>query len=194
MKKPQSNNSPRNSTNKSNTTSQDAPKQQFKKISEYGRQLADKQKVKNMYGLREKQFKIFFKRAQNVKEATGKALLSLLELRLDNIIYRLKLASTRLQARQLVVHGHFNVNNKRVFTPSITLRVNDTISLSEKSKNNEKITKELFDKTLSTGLKVPEWLELNKDIYFGRVLRAPVREDIHATINENSIVELYSKS
>lgn len=190
-----------NSANKSsskdggvNPSTSGGASKQYKKTSEYGRQLAEKQRVKRMYGLREKQFKLTFQRAEKAKGATGKVLLTLLESRLDNIVYRLKFSTTRRQARQMVVHGHFTVNGARVYSPSMTLDVNDVIELREKAKENKKFLDEVVEKPMAAGQKVPGWLELDKSQYLGRILRLPVREDIQATINENFIVELYSKN
>ncbi len=165
----------------------------FKKLSEYGKQLAEKQKVKKIYGVREKQFLRFFMIAKKSKESTGSTFLSLLERRLDNVVFRLKFASSRVQARQMVVHGHFNLNNKKASSPSIIVNANDVITLTKASIEKTELVKDVVVKQFSTGTKVPGWLELMTDNYSGRILRLPVREDIQATINENFIVELYSK-
>lgn len=168
-------------------------KQPMRKTTEYGRQLLEKQKVKHMYGVREKQFKRFFAIATKSREATGEALLTLLERRLDNVVFRLKYAATRIQARKLVVHGHFCVNGKKVSSPSYLVSVGDVITLSPRSAEKAGLMSEVVDKRLNSTVKVPEWLELNKQDRKGNVLRFPVRADIQAPINENSIVELYSK-
>jgi len=164
-----------------------------KKLSEYGMQLAEKQKVKDMYGMRERQFKRFFDIAAKSEEATGDMLLSLLERRLDNVLYRLKLASTRRQARQVIVHGHVMVNGKKVYSPSYLVSVNDLITLAPNVVDKKAFVEQVVDKRLKIGIKVPEWLELEKDARKGRMLRFPVRTDIQVPIEEHLIVELYSK-
>lgn len=163
------------------------------KVTEYGRQLQEKQKLKETYGMRERQFKRFFGLAIKSRSATGEMLLSLLERRLDNVLYRLKLVTTRVQARQIVVHGHVLVNGKKVTSPSYLVKVNDEVSLSERSMNKETFMKEVVDKRGAAGVKVPEWLEQDKKGRRGKVLRFPVRDDIQMPVNENAIVELYSK-
>jgi len=164
-----------------------------RKLTEYGRQLQEKQKVKEMYGMRERQFKRFFSIAHRSQEATGELLLTMLERRLDNVVYRLKLASTRSQARQLIVHGHVLVNGKKVYSPSILVAVNDEIKLSERSSAKAGLLSQVVDKRLNTGIKLPEWLEGDKKIRGGKVLRLPVRADIQTPVEESLIVELYSK-
>jgi len=173
-----------------------APQQQSKrpkKLSEYGVQLAEKQKVKEIYGMRDKQFSIFFKRAIKATGGTGENLLSFLERRLDNVLFRLKLSTTRAQARQVIVHGHVLVNNRKVYSPSYMVSVNDEISLSPLVMKKEKFIEQVIDKRLSVAIKVPEWLELNKKERKGTVIRNPIRSDIQAPIEEHLIVELYSK-
>lgn len=169
-----------------------APKR-MKKLSEYGKQLEEKQKVKSMYGMLEKQFKRFFKMAAKSQEAAGERLLSLLERRLDNTLYRLKLATSRAQARQITVHGHILVNGKKVYSPSYLVSIDDEISLAQNVAQKPEFLERVIDKRLNVGVKVPEWLELNKKDRKGRVLRLPVRSDIQAPIEEHLIVELYSK-
>lgn len=165
-----------------------------KKLSEYGKQLAEKQKVKEMYGLRERQFRRFFDIALHTREgATGENLLSLLERRLDNTLFRLKLATTRTQARQVIVHGHVKVNGKRVSSPSYLISVNDEISLANNVADKKAFLEQVIDKRLKMGIKVPDWLELEKNERVGRVLRNPARADIQVPIEEHLIVELYSK-
>ncbi len=164
-----------------------------KKLSEYGKQLLEKQKVKKMYGVREKQFRRFFKEAMRQQGAPGENLLSLLEQRLDNILYRLKLSVTRRQARQVIVHGHVLVNGKRVYSPSLLVNVGDTVSFVENVTSKTQFLEQVVDKRLNIGIKVPEWLELNKQDRKGQVLRRPVRSDIQVPIEEHMIVELYSK-
>jgi len=164
-----------------------------RKQSEYGRQLTEKQKVKETYGMRERQFRRFFGIARRSKEATGEQLLSLLERRIDNVVYRLKFASTRKQARQLVAHGHILINGKRVYTPSIIVSVDDVITLSPQTLKHESFLKDVVDKRLNTNVRVPDWLELDKAARSGRILRLPVRADVPLPVEENLIVELYSK-
>lgn len=164
-----------------------------KKLSEYGKQLREKQKVKTVYGMREKQFKRFFCIASKQKGVTGELLLSLLERRLDNVLFRLKMAFSRIQARQVIVHGHVNVNGKRVKSPSYFVKVNDVITLSERTLGSKVFLKDVIDKRLGMGIKVPEWLELQKADRKGIMLREPIRSDIIAPIEEHLIVELYSK-
>lgn len=155
-----------------------------RKLSEYGRQLEEKQKLKNMYGMREKQFRRFFTIAHKMEEATGEMLLSLLERRLDNVVFRLKLATTRTQARQIIVHGHILVNGKKVYSPSFLVSVNDTISLAPNVLEKAEFLAQVIDKRLNIGIKVPEWLELDKKDRKGIVLRYPVRLDIQGPIIE----------
>jgi small subunit ribosomal protein S4 len=169
-----------------------APKR-MRKSSEYGRQLSEKQKVRNEYGVRERQFKRFFGIAVKSEGAPGENLLSLLERRLDNAIFRLKLATTRQQARQIIVHGHVLVNNKKVYSPSYLVNVNDEISLAQNVANKAVFLEQVVEKRIKMGIKVPEWLELDKKERTGRVLRFPIRSDIQMPIEEHLIVELYSK-
>jgi small subunit ribosomal protein S4 len=170
-----------------------APVSNAKKSSEYGKQLKEKQKVKEMYGLREAQFRRFFMIAKKSKDSTGETLLTLLESRLDNILFRLKLAKTRLAARKIIVHGHVEVDGKRVYSPSIIVSVNSVIGLSEKIKAHANFIKNEVEVSLARSIRVPDWLELNREEYKGRILRQPQSVDIQATINVNAIVELYSK-
>jgi len=164
-----------------------------KKMSEYGRQLSEKQKVKHMYNMRERQFRRFFSIAVHTKGAPGDNLLSLLERRLDNVVFRLKMATSRKQARQLIVHGHMVVNGKKVSSPSYQVSVGDTITLSPSSLEQKAFLTQVVDKRLNLGIKVPEWLELDKKSYKGSVLRDPVRSDLQVPIEDHLIVELYSK-
>ena len=164
-----------------------------RRVSEYGRQLQEKQKVKHMYGLREKQFRRFFGIAVKREGAPGENLLSLLERRLDNTLYRLKMATSRSQARQVVVHGHVHVNGTRVHSPSYLVSVDDVVSLRDKTLDKKAFVEQVVDKRLKMGIKVPEWLELDKNARTGRVLRDPARADIQVPIEEHLIVELYSK-
>lgn len=164
-----------------------------KKLSEYGKQLQEKQKVKEMYGVREKQFKRFFGNAVKAAGVPGENLLNFLERRLDNIVYRLKFATTRTQARQVVVHGHVCVNGKKVTIPSFLVDTGDVVTLNERVLKKEAFMSQVVDKRAKVGIKVPEWLELDKKDRIGRVLRLPHRSDIQAPIEEHLIVELYSK-
>lgn len=171
-----------------------APRRSSRKSSEYGRQLSEKQKVKHMYGLREKQFRRFFAQAVKSREGVpGENLLSMLERRIDNVVYRLKLATTRTQARQIIVHGHVLVNGKKVSSPSYLVKTNDEVTLMPRVLEKPTFLEQVVDKRLNIGIKVPEWLELNKKDRSGKVLRNPVRADIQTPIDEHLIVELYSK-
>lgn len=159
-----------------------------RKPSEYGIQLREKQKVKRIYGVLEKQFKKYFQIASRKKAATGEAILSLLETRLDNVVYRLNLARTRYQARQMVSHGHVLVNGKVVTIPSFNVKIGDVITLSPKAANLDFIKKLSQD---SKDAQMPSWLE--KSALVGRVKSQPAREDIDIDINERLIVEYYSR-
>ena len=160
------------------------------KISEYGLQLREKQKVKRLYGLGEKQFRLFFHRADAGKGITGEVLLAILERRLDNVVYRFGFANSRAQARQLVKHNHFLVNGKKVNIPSYQIRAGDVLEIREKSKSVQAIT-DAVDAVVRRGM--PQWLELDKDNLKGTVKAMPVREDITMPVQENLIVEFYSK-
>lgn len=164
-----------------------------KKQSEYGKQLAEKQKVKGIYGVMEQQFRRFFAMARKAEGGAGENLLSLLERRLDNVVFRLKLSSTRLQARQVVVHGHVLVNGKKVYSPSYLVAPGDVITLAENVGQKEKFLEQVIDKRSGINVRVPDWLELNKEARKGVVLRKPVRDDVQMPIEEHLIVELYSK-
>lgn len=161
-----------------------------RKISDYGVQLREKQKVKRMYGLSEKQFHLFFERAERYRGITGTNLLVLLERRLDNVVYRLGFANSRAQGRQFVLHNHFRVNGKKVNIPSFLVKVGDSIELKEKSKKISVIADSL-EAVVRRG--IPQWLELEKEKNKGIVNGFPVREDITMPIQEQLIVELYSK-
>lgn len=164
------------------------------KLSEYGKQLREKQKVKVMYGMRERQFRRFFDVATRQKGVTGDILLSLLERRLDNVLFRLRMAFSRDQARKMIVHGHVAVNGQRVSSPSYIVKEQDVVAFCERTVNNKKeFLKNVIDKRLSMSIKVPEWLELQKADRKGVVLRLPERADVTAPIEEHLIVELYSK-
>jgi small subunit ribosomal protein S4 len=160
------------------------------KRSEYGIQLREKQKVKWMYGLLESQFRGTFKKADRMKGITGTNLLVLLERRLDNVVYRLGFANSRNQARQLVRHNHFLVNNRPVNIPSFLVRIGDTVSIREKS---QKIASLLESMEAVARRGIPQWLELDKGRFAGEIKSFPVREDLTMPIQEQLIVELYSK-
>jgi small subunit ribosomal protein S4 len=164
-----------------------------RKLSEYGKQLYEKQRVKEMYGMRERQFRRFFEKAVRSEGAPGENLMSYLERRLDNTVYRLKMATTRLQARKMIAHGHVLVNNIRVSAPSYLVALNDSITLDERSQNKVGFMEQVVDKKMKTAIKVPEWLELNKQERKGIVLRYPVIADIQVPIAIHLIVEMYSK-
>jgi len=186
----------RDETQERTTRSESGKREQkapSKKLSEYGLQLKEKQQVKKMYGVLEKQFIRFFYKAAKAEGSAGENLLSLLERRLDNVVFRLKFATSRSQARQMVVHGHIFVNGKKVTSPSYLVSINDVISLSPKSLEHENFVKQVVDKRLNIGIKVPDWLELNKKDYKGNIIRLPIRTDIQSPIEEHLIVELYSK-
>jgi small subunit ribosomal protein S4 len=161
-----------------------------RKVSDYGIQLREKQKVKRMYGLSEKQFRLFFKRADRQKGITGTNLLVQLERRLDNVVYRLGFVNSRAQGRHFVLHNHFLVNGKRVNIPSYQIGVDDVVEVGEKSRKIKSI-EDALEAVVRRGL--PQWLDLEKDYYKGVIKSFPVREDITMPIQEQLIVELYSK-
>ena len=161
-----------------------------KKVSEYGTQLKEKQKVKFVYGVLEKQFHRYYLKAANMKGITGDNLLSLLERRLDNVVYRSGLGASRPQARQLVLHGHILVNGKKVDVPSYTVEENDVITVRAKSKEMLHF-KAVREGTASRIL--PKWLTFNADELTATVVALPVREDIDFALQENMIVEFYSR-
>jgi len=160
------------------------------KFSNYGVQLREKQKVKRMYGLLESQFRGYYHRASSAKGKTGENLLQQLELRLDNVVFRMGFADTRAEARQLVRHGHFSVNGKRVNIPSFHVRPGATVEVVEKSRKVLRIS-EALETVDRRG--VPQWVELDKKAFKGVVRQAPNREDLTMPIQEQLIVELYSK-
>ncbi|MBP5406042.1 30S ribosomal protein S4 [bacterium] len=164
-----------------------------KRVTEYKIQLREKQKTKAMYGMLERQFSIFYKRADLKKGATGENLLRMLECRLDNVVYRLGFANSRAQARQLINHRHFSVNGKGTDIPSFIVKEGDVVAVKEGSRD-AKIFKEIMaDENIAARIATPAWLELNKDEMKGKVIRLPEREDLPQDIKENLIVELYSK-
>lgn len=161
-----------------------------KKLSEYGLQLREKQKARRYYGVLESQFAKYFEMAERKKGVTGENLLAILESRLDNVVYRLGLASSRAEARQLVTHGHFTVNGKKVDIPSYLTKVGDVVAVREKSRSSEKL-KAILEAT--EGRVVPKWLDINRETMEGKIVAAVEREDIDLPIEEHLIVELYSK-
>ncbi|MCX5924036.1 MAG: 30S ribosomal protein S4 [Candidatus Dependentiae bacterium] len=168
-------------------------KKSFKRVSEYGRQLQEKQKVKQMYGMREKQFRRFYQEASDMEGVPGENLLNLLERRLDNVVYRLKMAISCSQARQMVVHGHILVNGIRVTKPSYFVSIGDVVGLHASVLNKAEFLETVVDKRMNIAIKVPEWLELVKQNRTGKVLRYPTRNDVQYPVEEHMIVALYSK-
>lgn len=166
------------------------PKQGRKKQSEYGLQLSEKQKVKFIYGVLEKQFRKYYVMATKKEGITGEMLLQILETRLDNVVFRMGLANTRREARQLVNHGHFLVNGRKVNIPSYLIKAGDTITLREKSRSSSRI-KDIIE-TNSKRL-VPKWLDMDKNTLTAKVTNLPARDDIDYEVEEHLIVELYSK-
>jgi small subunit ribosomal protein S4 len=160
------------------------------KETNYGVQLREKQKARRMYGILERQFRNYFEKAAEAKGVTGEVLLQMLERRLDNVVYRLGFAVNRNQARQLVRHGHFVVNGRKVDIPSFLVRPGDEVAVREKSRNLTVITNSLDARKGQTS---PEWLEVSPEQLGGRVLSIPTRASIPTPVNEQLIVELYSK-
>jgi len=164
--------------------------QRRSKFSDYGVQLREKQKVRRIYGVSEKQFRIIFGKADRQKGITGANLLGMLERRLDNVVFRLGFTSSRTQGRHFVRHNHFTVNGKKVNIPSYITKAGDVIELKEKSRTVAAITESL-ETIVRRG--IPQWLELDKDGFKGAVKSLPAREDVTLPIQEQLIVELYSK-
>ncbi len=162
-----------------------------KRVTDYKIQLREKQKVRSIYGMLEKQFRIFYSRAVLKKGVTGENLLALLERRLDNVVFRLGMAMSRNQARQLVNHRHFLVNGKITNIPSFVVKEGDVVEIKEKSRKSSAFKTSL--ESAGERTPIPAWLELSKDEFKGKVVRMPEREDITDDIKENLIVELYSK-
>lgn len=162
----------------------------IRKVSEYGLQLKEKQKAKFIYGVLERQFRNYYEKAKKMPGVTGENLLTLLERRIDNVVFRLGIATTRRQARQMVTHGHITVNGKRLDIPSALVKVGDVIEVSEKSRSNE-----LFKamKETKNALSAPAWLDADQENLKGSVTRFPNREEIDVPVNEQSIIELYSR-
>ena len=159
-------------------------------MSNYGVQLKEKQKIKAMYGVLERQFRNYFHKAEKMSGETGTNLLQLLESRMDNVVYRLGLASTRAHSRQLVSHAHFLLNNKKCNYPSATLKPGDIIKVRDKSKKVDSIIESM--KRIKGDIELP-WLELDKATMTGTFLAVPERDVMALTINEQLVVELYSK-
>ena len=166
------------------------PKQGRKKQSEYGLQLNEKQKVKFIYGVLEKQFRKYYVMATKKQGITGEMLLQILESRLDNVVFRLGLANTRREARQIVNHGHITVNGQKVDIPSYLVKPGDVIAVREKSKNSVRI-KEIVE--TNANRVVPKWLSMDKNTLTGKVITVSARDDIDYEVEEHLIVELYSK-
>jgi ribosomal protein S4, bacterial/organelle type len=164
--------------------------QDRKKVSEYGIQLREKQKLRRIYGILERQFSGYFSLAERRQGITGQNLLQILETRLDNVVYRLGYGASRKEARQLVRHGHFLVNDKKVNIPSFLLKSGDVITIKEGSLSSAKIKENLED---AAGRTIPEWLESNPTTHSGKVKNLPTREQIDIPVQEHLIVELYSR-
>ncbi len=161
-----------------------------RKVSEYGQQLREKQKVKRIYGVLEGQFREYYEKADRMKGITGENMLSLLERRLDNVVFRMGIAASRAQARQLVNHAHFTVNGRNVDVASYQVKAGDVIEVKETKKNNKYFT-EL--KEVAKNGNMPKWVDFDPETLKGKVIALPTREDIDAQISEHMIVELYSK-
>ena len=173
-----------------NKKSNRQPKRQRRQESEYGRQLREKQKAKFIYGVLEKQFHMYYEKALKIEGITGDNLLTILESRLDNVVFRLGFARTRKEARQTVRHGHITVNGKRVDIPSYRVKAGDVVAVGEKFRDLLPIKEALIS---SERFEVPGWLEVDIEKLSGNVLALPTREQISGDINEQLIVELYSK-
>lgn len=158
-----------------------------RKVSDYGLQLREKQKAKRIYGVLERQFRKYFDQAKKVKGATGEGLLKILETRFDNVVFRLGFTPNRTMARQLISHGHVLLNNKKHNIPSTLINIDDIVSLDSKALNNDLIKKKLEEKDRS----IPGWIE--RKAVVGKVVKLPSREDIDIDINEQLIVEYYSR-
>jgi len=160
-----------------------------RKLTDYAYALMEKQKLRFYYGLTEKQFRRVYEQAARKRGVTGEIMLQILEMRLDNVVYRLGFAPTRPAARQMVVHGHILVNGKKVTIPSYALKVNDVVEVRNKSSPRQLATRSLE----SPNVRVPDWLSLQKDLFRGVVLRVPTREEIQPIANEQTVVEFYSR-
>ena len=171
-------------------TKRDPNANKRKKVSEYGLQLKEKQKLKFIYGVLEKQFYHYFEIAQKMEGQAGENLITCLESRLDNIVFRMGLSMTRREARQLVVHGHFTVNGRKVNIPSYLVKAGDTVAICDKSKATDSM-KAIVE--ANDARPIPMWLEYNKDALSAKVSRLANREEIDIEVEEQLIVELYSK-
>lgn len=161
-----------------------------KSVKEYGQHLREKQTARRYYGVQEKQFKKYYNVADKQEGIAGENLLSLLERRFDNVVYRMGMASSRKEARQLVRHAHFTLNGKKADIPSIILKVGDVVALKDKSRSSEKM-KALMENMASAN--APKWLEVNADAASAKVIAVPAREDVDFDFNEQLIIEFYSK-
>ena len=159
-----------------------------KKASEYSVQLREQQKAKRAYGLLEKQFRGYYEEAERMRGVTGENMLSLIERRLDNVVYRMGIGASRAQCRQIVNHGHITVNGKRVDIPSYQVKIGDVIAVGDTSKDNA-----IFKELRGARIVMPKWLEFDTESLVGKIIDSPKREDIDLNINEQLIVELYSK-
>ncbi len=159
-----------------------------KKASEYNVQLREKQKAKRAYGLLEKQFREYYEEAERMSGVTGENMLALIEKRLDNVVYRMGIGSSRAQSRQIVNHGHITVNGKTVDIPSFEVKPGDVIAVKENKKENA-----LFKELRGAKIVMPKWVEFDTESLVGKVIENPKREDIDLNINEQLIIELYSK-
>ena len=159
-----------------------------KRVTQYGTQLREKQKVKRAYGVLEKQFREYYEEAERMKGVTGENMLSLIERRLDNVVYRMGIGSSRSESRQIVNHGHITVNGKRVNIPSYSVKVGDVIAIKENKRDLE-----MFKALKGMKIVMPKWLEFNSEKLEGKVLALPKREDIDLNSQEHLIIELYSR-
>lgn len=159
-----------------------------KRVTQYGTQLREKQKVKRAYGILEKQFKAYYVEAERMKGVVGENLLSLIERRLDNVVYRMGIGSSRNESRQIVNHGHITVNGHTVDIPSFSVKAGDVIEIKETKRD-----KEMFKALKGMKVVMPKWLEFNPDTLKGKILALPKREDVDMNISEHLIVELYSR-
>jgi small subunit ribosomal protein S4 len=157
-------------------------------FSEYGTQLREKQKVKRMYGILEKQFREYYEKASKTKGVTGENMLSLIERRLDNVVYRMGIGASRKQARQIVNHGLITVNGKRVNIASYSVKAGDQIAIKENKQDNE-----MFKSLRGSKIVMPKWLEFDTNTFVGKVVNLPARDDVDADIKEHLLVELYSR-
>lgn len=161
-----------------------------RKLTDYGMGLVEKQKLRYYYGLLERQFRGVYEKALKRRGVTGEQMLQILETRLDNVVYHLGFGTTRAAARQMVAHGHVQVNGRKVSIPSYALRVNDTITVKNTTVSRQMATKAM---ELSTSRSVPDWLSLNKEEFKGVVMRIPTRDEINPIANEQAVVEFYSR-